>query len=257
MSGGPVLQSKIPEAQRVQASTRLPGMVALGDGGWLVRDEVFAEQLALKARLIAQRRGDVLAVLPGAEAAVAELYSVVLAALSADPGYRTSDEAVVRPDGAVVIPDASDPLLTLSQLVQEDLCVLEKRGDEHVLVAALLCFPAAWTLAEKIGRPLLRIHAPVRHYDGQIAQRVQRLFDGVRAGRPMWRANLLRYDNPALYQPHLEATPRPVGRDDSPFERSERQTVLRLPVSGAVLFAIHTAVTAAVRSSSGMPGPDR
>ena len=123
---------------------------------------------------------------------------------------------------------------------QEDFCILQRQGDEHVLTAALLCFPSAWTLSEKIGRPLTSIHIPVPSYDAGIAARVQRLFDGVQPGRPVWRANHLRYDYPDLYQPHTEANPRPVGNPHSPYERSERQTVLRLPGTGAVVFSIHT-----------------
>ena len=149
---------------------------------------------------------------------------------------------MIRPDGVEVAVDRTDPLLTLSRLIQEDICILERRGEEHVLSAALLCFPAAWTLAEKLGRPLTRIHVPVPAYDDGIAARVQRLFDGVQAGRPLWRANLLRYDNSDLFQPYTEAMRRKVGAPDSPFERSERQTVFRLPRTGAVVFAIHTTV---------------
>jgi len=73
---------------------------------------------------------------------------------------------------------------------------------------------------------------------------VQRLFDGVRAGRPMWRANLLRYDAPDLHQPRTEDDPRPAGGPDAKYARSERQSVLRLPETGAVVFAIHTSVVA-------------
>lgn len=140
-------------------------------------------------------------------------------------------------------------MLTLSRLIQEDICLLERQGAEHVLTAALLCFPAAWTLAEKIGQPLTRIHRPVHAYDAAIAGRVQRLFDGVQAGRPLWRANLLRYDMPELFQPYTEAAGRKVGTADSRYERSERQTILRLPDTGAVAFVIHTTVVK--RATSG------
>lgn len=192
-------------------------------GGWLRRDDAYAAQLAEKARLIGWSRDKVTAILPEARESVDELCDVVLAELGVDG-------------------DRSDPWLTLSSLVQEDLCILQKQGDEHRMTAALLCFPAAWTLAEKLGRPLTGIHAPVAPYDDQIALRVQRMFDGVQVGRPMMRANLLRYDRPDLFQPHTETAPRPVGRPDSPYERSERQCVLRLPRTNAVVFSIHTTV---------------
>ncbi len=237
-----ILQDAIPADQVAAAGLRLPMVTPVAPGNWLRVDSAYAAQLAEKARLIAERRADVIAVLPGAEAACAEALDRVLAEVEEMDGFLVAHGRVLRPDGYVVDIDRADPLLTISQIVQEDICIHEKRGDEHVLTAALLCFPAAWTLAEKIGRPLVRIHAPVVRYDADIARRVQRMFDMVGEGRAVWRANLLRYDDPALFQPHTEANPRPVGRPDSPYQRSERQTILRLPRTGAVVFSIHTTV---------------
>ena len=239
---GAILQAAIPADQVAAAELRLPMVTPVAPGGWLRVDSAYSAQLAEKARLIAARRADVMAVLPGAEAACAELLDRVLAELDQMDGFLVAHERVLRPDGYIIDIDRTDPLGTLSRFVQEDMCIHEKRGDEHVLVAALLCFPAAWTLAEKIGRPLMRIHAPVARYDADIARRVQRMFDMVGEGRAVWRANLLRYDDPALFQPHTEANPRPVGRPESPYLRSERQTILRLPRTGAVVFSIHTTV---------------
>jgi dimethylamine monooxygenase subunit A len=239
---GVILQRAIPPEQVEAAGMPLPRMVPLQAGDWLRVDEAYAAQLAEKARLIAERRGDVIAVLPGTEAACAELLDMVLEEVAGMAGYLLAHGRVLRPDGYVIDVDRDDPLGTLSQLVQEDFCIHEKRGEEHVLVAALLCFPAAWTLAEKIGHPLTRIHVPVELYDADIARRVQRMFDMVGEGRALWRANMLRYDDPSLFQPHTEANPRPVGRPESPYLRSERQTILRLPETGAVVFSIHTTV---------------
>lgn len=240
MQPAPILQHEIPEAQRAAAAARLPAMQPVADGALLTVDSAYGAQLAEKARLIARDRDRVLQVLPGAEPAAAETLDLVLDDLARRPDFGVAEGAVRRPDGAVVAIGRKDPLLTLSRLVQEDICILERKGDEHVLTAALLCFPAAWTLAEKIGHPLTRIHVPVTAYDDGIALRVQRMFDGVQPGRPLWRANLLRYDDPALFQPYTEAAGRRVGTPASPYERSERQTVMRLPATGAVVFAIHT-----------------
>jgi dimethylamine monooxygenase subunit A len=242
---GVVLQDKIPEAQVLAAQARLPQVYPVPPGDLLRIDGACAAQLAHKAALIADRRAEVIAVLPGAEAAVAELLEVVLAELAGMAGFVVKQDRVQRPDAVWVGIDRADPLLTLSRLVQEDFCIHQKQGAEHVLTAALLGFPAAWTLAEKIGHPLSRIHAPVGRYDPDIAARVQRMFDMITPGRVLWRANLLRYDNPALFQPHREAAPRPVGRADSAYIRSERQCIIRLPVTGAVVFSIHTTMVRA------------
>jgi dimethylamine monooxygenase subunit A len=241
-----VLQAEVPQAQMLAAQARLPQVYPVPPGDWLRMDNAYAAQLALKAALIYDRRAEVIAVLPGAVAAVAELLDLVLAELAGLPGFDVGPDRVQRPDGIWVDLDRADPFLTLSRLVQEDFCIHQKIGAEHVLTAALLAFPAAWTLAEKIGHPLSRIHAPVGRYDPDIAARVQRMFDMITPGRVLWRANLLRYDDPALFQPHREAAPRAVGRADSPYLRSERQCILRLPVTGAVVFSIHTTMVRAV-----------
>jgi hypothetical protein len=235
-----ILQPGIPAAQAAAAGLRLPQVAPVAPGDWLRVDAAYAAQLAEKARLITERRTDVIAVLPGAEDSVAELLEAVLEELARRGDFAVAGERVTRPDGVEVAVDRGDPFLTLSQLVQEDFCIHDRQGEEHVLTAALLCFPAAWTLVEKIGRPLGHIHRPVARYDAEVARRVQRMFDMVRPGQPLWRANLLRYDDPALFQPHTEARPRPVGRPDSPYLRSERQVILRLPATGAVVFSIHT-----------------
>ena len=85
------------------------------------------------------------------------------------------------------------------------------------------------------------IHATVKVYEPEIARRVQRLFDVIRVEQPLWRMNALVYVNPALHQPGRENAPR-TERRNGQYVRAERQTLLRLPQTQAVLFAIHTYV---------------
>lgn len=239
-----ILQSRLPFAPWADPRTRrLPGILPVEPGDWLRVDDAFAGQMGLRDRLIAERPAAVHALRPEGRAAAAELYDLVLAQLAGTPGYAVGATAVRRPDGVVVPLDREAPLMTLGRLCQEDFCLLEKAEDaaEHVLTGAILCFPASWTLAEKIGRPLVAIHVPVPVYDADIARRVQRLFDAVRPEQPLWRANALEYNDPELHHPRSEAAPRvkpPPGV--APYIRSERQVIRRLPDSGAVVFSIHT-----------------
>ena len=236
-----ILQTRLP--YDVAAKRPLPGIAPLDMADWLLVDEAFAAQMGERARLLRERRGDVLAVAEGAGPAMAELLQYVLDWLERNgEGYVISAKEVRRPDGVTVPLDRDDPLGTLGHLVQEDFCLLERRGEEHVLTAAVLCFPASWRLADKIGRPLTAIHVPVPSYDDGIARRVQRLFDGVQPDRPLWRFNVLAYAEATLHQPRRRVQPGEAVR--LPYLRSERQCVLRLPMTRACVFSIHSYIIA-------------
>ncbi|MEL6684418.1 MAG: DUF3445 domain-containing protein [Pseudomonadota bacterium] len=230
----PILQTALPDAHA--GNPRLPGTMPCDADDWLRVDEAYAAQMAYRIQLLRDRPEAVLceAGEPGRE--VLEEALRILPNL----GFAVSETGVTCPDARVVAIDWQAPLRTLGHLVQEDICILEKRGDEHVLTGAVLCFPANWRLAEKINRPLIGIHEPVPEYDDNIARRVQRLFDGVRVGKPMWRFNKLSYSDADLHQPHKK-----VDGDQTPFVRSERQCILRLPRTDAVVFTIHTYVVQA------------
>jgi hypothetical protein len=236
----PILQSRLPFAPWMDPRTaRLPGVLPIVGDDWLRVDDAFAGQMEERDRLIALNSGGVHALLTAGQPAAEELFERIVKDLAQNSDYVVNSEDILRPDGIRVPIDRANPLLTLGRLVQEDLCLLESDGTEHVLTGAILCFPASWTLAQKIGRPMTAIHAPVEPYSDDIAKRVQRLFDAIRPEQPLWRANALVYDDPMLHQSRLEGQrrPAPLTRD---YLRSERQCLLRLPETRAVVFSIHT-----------------
>ncbi|OSQ50796.1 heme-dependent oxidative N-demethylase family protein [Marivita geojedonensis] len=236
-----ILQRSLP--YDVSAPRMLPGVSPLGDAPWFLVDDAYGAQMAERLRLMSEHRADVIATAQPDPETLDRMMDAVLAHLP--PGFDLSGATVTCPDGRRVGIDRKDPFGTLGQILQDDVCLLEKRGDEHVLTGAVLCFPASWRLSEKIGHPLTHIHVPVKSYTDDIARRVQRLFDGVRPGRPIWRFNALWYEDPKLHQPRSETSPRPVTEaGQTPYLRSERQVIWRLPDSDAVLFTIHTFVLA-------------
>lgn len=238
-----ILQHSVP--YDVFTPLALPGVQPLAPDDWVLVDEAYGAQMLRRADLIATQRDTVIYLEDEAKAAAQELLEAVLDLLQRRfDGFEVGTDAVRRPDGTKVGIDRDDPLGTLGHLVQEDLCLMQKRGDEHVLTGAVLCFPAGWRLCEKAGHPLMHIHTPVDSYDAGVGRRVQRLFDGVRAGQPMWRFNVLWYEDPELHQPHTPADHYKAGRgpETRPYMRSERQCIVRLPKSGAVLFSIHNFV---------------
>jgi hypothetical protein len=241
-----ILQSRLPVAPWMAEHTlRLPGTAPIAPADWLQRDDAYAAQMAYRDALIDERPDAVHALLPGAETAADELLATVLAHLAEAPGHRREPGGLRRPDG-VLVPLDGPPLRVAGRLVQEDLCLLEKPdgGAEHVLTGAVLCFPSNWTLAEKLGRGLVRIHRPVAPYDDGVARRVQRMFDLIRPEAPLMRANLLVHDACELHNPRPEAARHHAAPGAGRFVRVERQVLLRLPATRAIVFSIHTYVVA-------------
>lgn len=242
MQDAAILQDRLPLFPWANPATRrLPGIQPVEGRDWLRVDEAYAGQMALRDRLIAAQPEVVHATLPQARPAAEELCATVLDWLRDEPGFAVSASEVRRPDGVIVPLDRAQPLLTLGRLVQQDLCLMESNGTEYYLTAAILCFPASWTLAQKIGRPMSGIHQPVEIYDEALAARVHRLLAAIRPEQPLWRMNFFTYDDFMLHHPRVEGDWRrqPTGKS---YVRCERQTLLRLPETQAVLFAIHTIV---------------
>lgn len=212
---------------------RLPGILPLEAGDWLRVDEAYAGQMALRDQLIATKLDAVHHVQPVAEAAAIEVLEMALLRL----GH--SGATVMRPDGVQVAIDWDRPMVTLGRLVQEDICILQDDGAEYCLTGAILCFPASWTLAQKIGRPMMAIHRPVDSYTDDIGKRVHRMFSALRAEQGLWRMNYMTYESADLHHPRMEHDPRPPS-PERPYLRAERQCLIRLPKTRAVVFSIHT-----------------
>jgi hypothetical protein len=130
--------------------------------------------------------------------------------------------------------------------VQEDL-VLMRRGEAGWrLAAASLSFPSSWKLAEKFGRPIHEMHAPVPGFGGgtRNAELIARMFDNMRPETPMIRWNWSVYGDAELFHPH-NSPARRFGageRADNAFLRVERQALRLLPESRDILFTIRIIV---------------
>ncbi len=199
------------------------GTRALDPGAWLLVDDDRPRDLALKATLLAERHDEVFAALdsPAVHAASAEVLALVTEATGS------------QPDSALHSLDAA------GRLVQEDLCVLVLRDGAPHLDAASLCFPSYWRLADKLGRPLAEVHAPVAHYADELATKVDRFLDRLPPDRPVWRRNWSVHDDPSYFLPD-PTPPRAVRPPEGLWLRSERQTLRRLRTPGTVLFTIRT-----------------
>ena len=217
---------------------RKPGLAPLDFSTWIETDEYFSDQMTYRERLIDERRAVVFAETENSEPAQNELLETLLANLDARSDYDVSAAEVRRPDGVIVPLRDDPPVLTSGRLAQEDFCVLEKGAEEYVLTSAILCFPSRWSLAEKIGHPLTTIHDPVPDYTEDLAKRVNRVFEGVKTGLPLWRANWTVHDHSELHQPSGGWRKEEGG--ETLYIRVERQTFVRLPKTQAVVFGIRT-----------------
>ena len=238
-----ILQKKIPYDT---TCPNLPGTRPVSPDEWIICDDAFSQQMALRDQLIETKKDKVLAISDEAQEAAVELLKMTLDFCVSKLGYKKNVNKIIRPDKVSVEIDLNEPMTFLGRLVQNDFCILQKKDNEHVLTAAALCFPASWSLEEKFLKPLIDIHSPVKAYDDNIAKRVQRLFDGLQTNRPVWRFNALYYEDPNLFQPRSVNQPR---RKPAPnkikYFRSERQTLIKLPDTGAIIFGIHTFVVRA------------
>ncbi len=224
---------------------------ALDPAEWITFGEDASLQLAERRRLLDERPHDVLASLPGSEDAEAELLALLIDHLKRHAGdrYRITDDEVAEPDTGFSCQrrGAPPPLEVAGRLVQEDFCLLQRRDGPYVLTAAVLCFPAHWSLSEKMGKPLIDIHAPVPGFAEQLGSPVERLFDNLRSDKPVQRLNWSLVDTDELFLPPSHRKERvEIGAGEIGRRlrlRVEHQTLRRLPRTKAVVFGIRTYVT--------------
>lgn len=214
------------------------GLRPLDLAEWLEPDEQAADDLAMKQQLVAERYDDVVAIVdePNVHAACDELWSLV------EPAARGSvlQEGASAPLLAVQNPDDHHPIVRAGLATQEDWAVMAPVGGRLVLAAACVCFPTRWVLATRIGKPMAAVHEHVAYYDEHLSRPVDSFFERLTVDRPVWRLNWNLMDDPTLFQPvagpAASVAPDEVG--DRIWLRIERQTLRRLPETGAIVFGI-------------------
>jgi hypothetical protein len=187
-----------------------------------------------------------------------------------DPAARTAGFTTWA-EGVQLTPEVAEPGRELAAMlgvegalpeaalaVHEDLCLLTQRPGEDVyrLIGAAVAWPSDWYPAQKIGLPLRALHAPIAGYEEQLATGVDRFMETLRPGPIYARANWFiaatgdrRWlpDRPPA-EAFAHVTPDNAG--ETLFVRSERQTLRRLPQTGAILFSIGIYVEPLGRLSS-------
>ncbi|WP_066717787.1 heme-dependent oxidative N-demethylase family protein [Sphingomonas pituitosa] len=269
MSLGFSVEALIPRA-RGGGPLRM-GLVRVPEAAWLTPEADLTARAAAFAAV-----PDCVQVLPEAEAAVEEVAAMLpyqTRAQSRHPGgsrdpfaspsddraepQRAMDPGFRRDDGLEGKRPITDVLRAAAMCVWEDLCILTPDASgQYRLTAAALAFPTDWHLAEKLRQALTPIHAPIHGYAEQLAAGVDHFFATLQPGPIFGRTNWFVVASDAWrYLPQGDAQTRfaHVTADNAGatlFVRCERQTLRRLPQSGAVLFTIGIHVEPLDRLSS-------
>jgi hypothetical protein len=224
------------------------GLKPLDPADWIDVDDRLADYLDEKQRLIAADLGEVFVAEAGAEPAQSEVLRLLVGYLPERfPDIYRRDGGTMDAAGRRVDLADGPPLLTAARLVQEDLVVLQRDAAGWRLTAGVVCFPSSWRVRDKFGRPVEEIHGPVPGFGpgSRPAELINRMFDNLRAERPMIRWNWSLYGDAMLPHPLPSPTSRRYGqgeRADHVFLRTERQTLRKLPETGAILFTVRIGV---------------
>lgn len=207
------------------------GLRPLDAARWLERGPQHEQTMAHKRTVLATSHDQVVATTsPGRPGSVETLELVVDWLREYEPADPVSPDESLHPVDAA------------GRLVADDVCVLYSDGSRWRLGAASVCAPSRWRLSEKIGRTVAEIHQPVPQYAGWYSDAVDASLDRLSAQRPLWRLNWSIVDDPALFQPRPpQHRPAPATVELADLTvRVERQTLRRLPRTGAIVFTIRT-----------------
>lgn len=212
------------------------GLTPIPAGAWLAPD-LETDWLTGKGVLLSARRDEVFRAAPGSEAAQGEVERLICAALSVT---LSSDDAPA--------------LVRAARLVSDDLIIMAPNADGAWSAQAVcLCAPTFFSAADSIGKSLDGLHGPVPDRLGPnetqaLGSRIARMFDGLRDGLVLERFNWTVQASNARFTPdgaplrRLAETTRAEDAASVLHLRVERQTIRRLPETGAVLFTIRIAL---------------
>jgi hypothetical protein len=198
---------------------------------WLTPDWE-AAHLPEKHALLRNHLGDVYRAAPDAGALEAETAALIGAALGVDAG-RTLPQAAA--------------------LVSDDLVVMAPTEEGFVNRACVLCSPTFFSAEEAMGLSLNGLHGPVPDRLGPeqtqaLGARIGRVFGALQADTVLERFNWTVQAGPERYTPSgaaLRARAAAANAEEAAallHLRVERQTIRKLPQTGAVLFTIRISI---------------
>ncbi len=174
----------------------------------------------------------------------AEKYAAVLPA--ANPALEET-EAMARTWGHLhdELITETETLLALGRVWEPDIVWMHPdHAGTHRLAGGVVCFPSAWALREKLGRTMAEVHAPVPGLNAELGRQIdtflQKMTPDAVWRRENWslsRDGALNH-HPSHHRPRLDET---ITLDEV-WLRLEHQLLMKLPLSGSVLFGIRVGV---------------
>ncbi|KAH6670908.1 hypothetical protein F5X68DRAFT_175457 [Plectosphaerella plurivora] len=235
------------------------GLRALDHADWIEMDNQYPKFHADKARRLADRGAQISRTDPEAYAAAYELLDELTEYLPARyPSVfcRTANGIDNLWSGesfnTTERPLKEDPITICARLIQDDLAIMVPRPDgRYYLLSGSIILPGFWRLDEKFGMELAEIHT-----SGNVPQFRQRLetgmlkfFTRLRPEEMYGRHNyFMQVDDDLAWSRSIGDEDGETGwfavEKDKAIEhhwfRSERQTLKKLPKTGAVVFTIRT-----------------
>lgn len=163
-----------------------------------------------------------------------------------EPGRAAAAEAADQVGVALGLPVNGD-LLAASRVVSDDLVVMVPDKAGWICGALTLTAPTFFAIGDVIGRGVGALHGPVPE-GAALSRRIERVFNGLRPGQVLERFNWTLQAGSQRFTP--DAAPlraRAVASDSADalellHLRVERQTIIKLTHTGAVLFTIRVCI---------------
>jgi hypothetical protein len=147
-----------------------------------------------------------------------------------------------------------EPLALISQFLEEDFILLQQVDGQDQITAASNAYSSSGRIVSSVGRSIPWAHKFVPTLNDQLGPRIDRVLGNIKVDAPVERFNwLLTPIASRLFpeDPHAANTAAvdnintalvedPSRAGEILWIRVERQTLLRLPESGALAFSIYT-----------------
>ncbi|KFY01814.1 hypothetical protein O988_02539 [Pseudogymnoascus sp. VKM F-3808] len=209
----------------------------------IIMDKNYLDRVTLRQKAIAEYPSTMVGHLEGSRPAVEELYKFLfdrLLPVRWPQMFQRSNES------------STEALNHIGSNLDEDFLMLlpSDDGDGYTMKAFATCFASGFDASEKLGLKLRDIHGPVPKYMNILNKSMDRYFSALEVGKFKRRLNWTVVTNDKLVTPfeithfhdgkHTSADHTGGVEVENTYQRTEMQSLFRLPQSGAIVFTIKT-----------------